>query len=57
MDKKRVCVQEDVQRCVHQWKRKEMEEEIERSRKKKNVLSEEQFLKNNLEFFRVIRFF
>lgn len=25
--------------------------------RKKNVLSEEQFLKNNLEFFRVIRFF
>lgn len=39
--------------------RRGVDEQGERKRKKhnRNVLSEEQFLKSNLEFFRVIRFF
>jgi len=38
-------------------KRKKKKEKEKKKRKNRNVLSEEQFLKNNLEFFRVIRFF
>lgn len=59
MDKEKECAYKRMYNGVYtSEKRKETEEEIERSRKeKKNVLSEEQFLKNNLEFFRVIRFF
>jgi len=46
--------------CVHagmygayQWKKKRKRKQFEIE----DVLSEEQFLKSNLEFFRVIRFF